>query len=76
MEDVKQNGDLHPEVLEIRKFQCGVGKSETIEIALVAHSFDNGCVTVGDEIKRDGFCSKIEWDGRTITDSGQVDVTK
>ena len=28
------------------------------------------------QLKRDGFCSRIEWDGRTITDSGQVDVTK
>ena len=28
------------------------------------------------QLKRDGFCSRIEWDGRTIADSGQVDVTK
>ena len=28
------------------------------------------------QLKRDGCCSKIEWDGRTIADSGQVDVTK
>ena len=27
------------------------------------------------QLKRDGFCSRIEWDGRTIADSGQVDVT-